>query len=380
MKHVTYLSIAAFLLSFSLSVQAQCFGKQTQFVRRAWPWQMAAADLNHDGIPDLATVTLNSENPSYRGILSIYLGDGKGTFQRPRLHNYEAFGAVGLAVGDFDNDGNLDVIDVNMDLNGGPEGVGVFLGNGDGTFTRHTHHEARYHLDHVAVGDFNADGNLDAVVSSRCTGYVALFLGNGDGTLTGPVPIPTDIVSWPWMVLAADFDGDGIPDLALVPATVPTNVIEVRIANGDGTFHLGRVYRTNTPGSTVIVKGDFNEDGVIDLAVNASSRPSGVVVFLGNGDGSFQPAVKYPSRRPYDLLTADFNGDGHLDFVTMRSGGWSMLLGNGDGTFQAAVDHANLTKDEWTMVAPDLNGDGLPDLVISDSYNLAVFPNLGNCP
>jgi hypothetical protein len=380
-------AIAAWVLTLAGAAQAQCFGKQIQHIGgRLEPWQIVAADFNHDGFPDLAVGTLNSGNPSWRGKVSIFLGDGKGTFIRPGLHYYEAFGLEDLAVGDFNNDGNLDIIDVNWDFYNLPQGVGILLGNGDGTFTRHTHRELPWKLDHVVVGDFNGDGNLDAVVWSTQTYFFGVYLGNGDGTLRGPFHFPTGGLYPPFQILSADFNGDGISDVAFGNFTRSGTRVEVLLGQSDGTFHAGSVNQITTRNMTGLLQGDFNEDGFPDLAVS-TSLPAGIDIFLGNGDGSFQPAVHYPSHLAFKFITADFNGDGHLDLLSTLDafgfgdrGEWSIVIGNGDGTFQSPVEHTNLTKPVWAIAAADFNQDGYADLAITDTEDVAIFPNLGKCP
>jgi hypothetical protein len=196
-------TVAVCVLTLAGVAQAQCFGKQIQHIGRLEPWKIIAADFNHDGFPDLAVGTLVSGKPA--GRVTVFIGDGRGTFLRPGNRYDEAFGLEDLAAGDFNNDGNLDIIDVNWDFYNLPQGVGILLGNGDGTFTRHTHRESPWELDHVVVGDFNGDGNLDAVVWSTQTDFFGVYMGNGDGTLLGPFHVPTGGPYPPFQILSADF-------------------------------------------------------------------------------------------------------------------------------------------------------------------------------
>jgi hypothetical protein len=341
---------------------------------------MISADFNHDGVLDLAIASFNSEYPSYKGAVTILLGNGDGTFKKPGFREYEAFGVEYLASGDFNNDGNLDVIDVNMDLNHGPEGIGIFLGNGDGSLGQHIHHEADFALDHVAVGDFDGDGNLDAVVSSYTSpGFLALYRGKGDGSLVGPYPVAHSR-GLPATISAGDFNLDGVSDIVLVSDTV-----QILLGDGTGNFYSGGAYQT-VP-TQVVVQGDFNEDGVIDLAFAGNTHPAGVDVLLGRGDGTFQAAIHSMSP-PYvfsHLASADFNGDGHLDLITIhdldRHREWAIHLGNGDGTFQAPIEHLDVTDLVLALVAADFNHDGLADLALGDlNGNVSIFPNLGDCP
>lgn len=140
-------------------------------------------------------------------------------------------------------------------------------------------------------------------------------------------------------------------------------------------------YTTGTNPQTVVV-GDFNKDGFEDFAqVNYSGGGSGSIsVFLGNGDGTFQPAVTYSTGRGPDALgLADVNGDGNLDLVAGNDTGnsVSVLLGNGDGTFQTHKDYAAGSFPHWVALA-DLNGDSKPDIVVTNEGDNDVGVLLNN--
>jgi hypothetical protein len=239
---------------------------------------------------------------------------------------------------------------------------------------------------HLLLGDFNGDGNLDAMVWSTQSRFFGFYMGKGDGTLLGPFQVQSGDIQAPVGILAADLNRDGISDLA-VELWTPVGVsIEIRLAQGDGTFRFGGVYQVTTRNMTGLLQGDFNEDGLTDLAA-ITSLPAGVDIFLGNGDGSLQPPVHYPFLLAYNFTTADFNGEGHLDLLAMREaygygarGEWSILIGNGDGTFQPPVTHTNLLKRPWAFAAADFNQDGYADLAVTDLEDLATFPNLSKCP
>src|SRR5580700_5742655 len=158
----------------------------------------------------------------------------------------------------------------------------------------------------------------------------------------------------------ADFNGDGIPDLAVVSCNLsscssgPASVA-VLLGNGDGSFQAPAVYATGSFQLTSVAVGDFNGDGVPDLAVAsqcASSVTCGtgaVSVLLGNGDGTFQSPIPYSTETGISLfvVTGDFNGDGNLDLAVANqaiqpgaNSSIAILLGNGDGTFQAPVSYS----------------------------------------
>ena len=153
--------------------------------------------------------------------------------------------------------------------------------------------------------------------------------------------------------VAADFNGDGIPDLAVVNPCNGSDCgsgyasVAVLIGNGDGSFQAPVIYATGSYQPMSLAAGDFNADGVPDLVVASQCASSvncvtGLVsVLLGNGDGTFQSPVPYSTGtgNSYFVATGDFNGDGNLDLAVANQIGPSansvvvILLGNGDGTF-----------------------------------------------
>ena len=227
----------------------------------------------------------------------------------------------------------------------------------------------------VAVGDFNGDGIPDLAVADSGDGTVTIFLGKGDGTFTPVLPSPSARYS-PSDLAVGDFNGDGLADLAV--ANTGDNSVSILLGRGDGTF---TTIPASIPVSTApfaIAVADFNGDGIPDLAVAGAK----VTILLGNGDGTFTQAPNSPSpgNFPTAMAVGDFNGDGKADIVvTDRLGGYegsaTILLGNGDGTFTAAVSPDAGFGPEAVAVG-DFNGDGKADLAIADSGGVKIL--LGN--
>ena len=161
--------------------------------------------------------------------------------------------------------------------------------------------------------------------------------------------------------VAGDFNGDGIPDLAVINLNSMT--VTILLSNGDGTFKT-IAGPTLTTYPTALVTGDFNGDGKLDLAVSSTSSnynsSDTLTIFLGNEDGTFTPGYNTTGVGSV-FTTADFNGDGKLDLLANQgSTGSVILLGNGDGTFATGTTVGAFQ----TLAVADLNGDAIPDLVV----------------
>jgi hypothetical protein len=224
-----------------------------------------------------------------------------------------------------------------------------------------------------AIGDLNGDGNLDLVVALGGTN-ITVLLGKGDGTFQAPVNYAAG--SSPSVVAVADFNGDGKLDIAVGNIGDNSNPsMSILLGNGDGTFQPAVNYSVPCCPSS-IVAGDFNEDGKLDLVVATDAAS----VLLGNGDGTFQPVLNYPAgSNTATVAVGDFNGDGHLDLAVANNGSnnVSVLLGNGDGTFQSALDY-QVGNQPLTVVAGDFNGDGILDLAVTNLGDNTVGVLLGN--
>jgi FG-GAP-like repeat len=208
----------------------------------------------------------------------------------------------------------------NRDPFSGKGSVIVLLGNGDGTFQAAQSYAAGPHPSSVAVADFNGDGIPDLAVASQGTypdykGTVSILLGNGDGTFQAAQSYAVGAGFRRPSLTVGDFNGDGTPDLAVASfGTSPDyqGTVSVLLGNGDGTFQAAQTYAAGSYASSVAV-GDFNADGSLDLAVG---NASGVSILLGNGDGTFQAAQSYAAGGyPISIVVGDFNGNGYPDLA-----------------------------------------------------------------
>ncbi len=327
----------------------------------------AVGDFNGDGIVDLVVANFNDST------IGVLLGKADGTFQ-PQQTYAAPSGPLGIAVADFNGDGFADLAVTNQS-NGQ---VSVLLGTGcpnntDCFLPLPLTYPVGFAPNGIAVADFNGDGIADLAIVNR-DGTVSVLLGTGcpNNMDCFQAQQTYAVGRTSFGVAVADFNGDGIPDLAVTNAA--DNTVSVLLGNGDGTFQAQRTYATGLF-PRLITSGDFNRDGIVDLAVTNENDDT-VSVLLGNGDGTFKAQVSYPvGSGPQGIAIADFNGDGFADLAVSNScagvqcqgvGTVGILLGNGDGTFQPQQQYATGGIGPLGIAIADFNGDGVPDVAAND--------------
>ena len=253
----------------------------------------------------------------------------------------------------------------------------------------------------VVAGDFNGDGKADfAATGGTGASVVLVGLGNGDGTFR-PLTQYT-VGAQPGSIAVGDFNGDGIQDLAVLGTT-----LNILLGTGDGTFQMGASYPglnlPTPPGSSgslpppppapfpvPVVVADLNQDGVADLVY-------GDTIWLGNGDGTFRSQA-FPGLIADGIMgsvVTDLNRDGKPDLAvstepcisamlqTVCYGRFYFFSGNGDLTFQSLGTVSLIgpgfspTTPGMTDTLADLNGDGIPDLVLFQAGALLGYLGTG---
>ena len=321
----------------------------------ALPMGTVSADFNHDGAPDLAVADY------YNGHAVILLNQGNGTFQTVFTFPTPS-SPVSLAAGDLNGDGNVDLVAVNSP-SGTVGSVAVFLGSGDGKFTRAGAYKVGVEPTQAVVADFNGDGFLDVAVTNPKGGGVMVFPGNGQGNLGTPTSYRG--TASPYAIAAADVNGDGHPDLVVAGAQ---GSVAILLNNGDGTFTGAASYPIGKEADSIAV-GDLNHDGKLDIAV-CVALDQGIDLLLGNGDGTFGAVTFYSTtsagNAPNGVVFRDFNLDGKVDLaISTAQGNLGIFYGNGDGTLQSLVPVAIAGGGAGALVASDFNKDGAPDLAAS---------------
>lgn len=300
------------------------FATQATYDTGTAPAWIATGDFNKDGNVDIAVANQNSNT------ISVFLGNGDGTFQTPTTitTGNGPVSVVAANIHDANGNGNLDLVVANHTDNS----ISIFQGNGDGTFQTPATVIALpngYAPSSLADADFNADGHIDLAVTDQGNNSVSIFLGKGDGTFQARVDYP--VGNSPVWVSTADVNADGILDLAVAnngPATTTLSGDSVSIllgqavpngATGSGAFGTQVAYAAGN-GPTSIAVADYNVDGLADLAVTAATDNS-VAILLGQGPGTFGPFFELPvGTDPLAAVSADFNADGRSDLAVANNG------------------------------------------------------------
>ncbi len=275
---------------------------------------------------------------------------------------------VALAVGDFNRDGQADVVTANAAGND----VTILFGAGDGTLGSPVHIAAGSSPSAIAVVDLNRDGRTDLIVADEGSGQVSVLLGKGDGTFQAPVAFSAG--SSPSALTLSDFNRDGFLDVATVASA--GGAVTVLLGDGKGGFPKSHVASSGANSSISLAAADFNGDGFPDIAVaegNLNSQSTGVVYLCqGNGDGTFQAPtfLALPQYSPV-IAAGDVNGDGHPDLLATlinevginNINALAVLINKGSGTF-ASPELEGTAENPGALAAVDLNHDGKLDVVV----------------
>ena len=316
------------------------------------------------------------------------------------------------ALSDIDGDGQLDIVTADS------AGIVVTPGNGDGTYRQSVHTALSDVAAAFAVADIDGDGRQDLIVYSGTVlsgPSINVLLGLGDGgfrvagkiTLSGTAFNQNLAGANP--IALGDFDRNGLLDIATYNGRVSlngilTDTVSVRLNQGNGTFASPTTFPAGASAgfsSNLIVAGDFNHDGNLDIA--SASMYGGMSVILGTGTGAFGSPLTFtanldPGTQITNLAVADLDGDGNPDLITAQS--WNLeptfasvavYLGHGDGTFAPRVAYkpsvidvrGTTTVNAGAVLLVDLTGDGKVDLVTSNYRpsgvgEIAVYPGNGD--
>lgn len=280
---------------------------------------LAVGDFTHSGHVGLAVGLLQNE------AAAIFGGNGDGTFviSSASFANGQGGPTIALGAADFNADGNSDLAIANEISGVSP----IDLGYGKGAFSTAGNLYVSSFPSGMAVGDFNGDGRLDVILAEGTRANqnpgLTVSLGNGDGTFAQANGSPIALGQSLSAIVTGDFNGDGKLDVAVTDSA--TNAVIILLGNGDGTFRAPTTILVGTQ-PMAIVAADFNNDGKLDLAV-ANFGDGTVTLLLGNGDGTFTASAPIAvGKGPYGIVAADFNGDGKLDLAVANATDWTVSI------------------------------------------------------
>jgi hypothetical protein len=286
------------------------------------PGSLAAGDFNRDGKADVAVANDRS------GDMTILLGDGAGGFTSAPGSPLKVGGAPGeFAIADLNGDGRSDLA-VTIFERGWR--LAILLGDGSGRFAAVPGPQrvlaGGSGWQSIAVGDFNGDATPDLAIANSEARAISILLGNGSGGFGAAKTVPTR--SYASYFTVVDLNGDRKLDLASVSGYNARHSSNVTVLLGSGTGEFRPGARIAVPGypHSGIVAADFSGDGNPDLAFG-NELSDDVAVLLGSGAGRFRHATFSPfATHAFVLGAADLNGDAKPDLLTLSSRGLTILF------------------------------------------------------
>lgn len=378
LKHARRGALLLALAAAGPAAWGQSFGPVTSYATGTGsePHGLVVGDVNADGRPDIVFTNSNVHT------VGVLLGQTGGTFSPMVTYSTGAGSApFGVALGDVNADGRPDIVTANSRTNT----AGVLLGQAGGTFAPATAYStgASGAPFGVALGDVNGDGRLDIVAVNSSTSTAGVLLGQAGGTFAAVVSYSTGANSGPFRLALGDVNADGRPDI--ITANFGSNSAGVLLGQASGTFAPVVLYATGTnsfPNSAAL--GDVNGDGRADI-VTANYGAATVGVLAGQAGGTFAAAVSYSTgatTSPYAVALGDVNGDGRADIITANSGSSTVgvLLGQAGSSFAPVVTYSTGANSAPVGIAlSDVNADGRPDIVTTNngSNSVGVLLNTG---
>ncbi|MDA0185132.1 FG-GAP-like repeat-containing protein [Solirubrobacter phytolaccae] len=322
------------------------------------PMGIAAGDVDGDGSIDLVTAN-STENKA-----SVYLGSGAGVFTQAASSPLTLGGsAPSVAVGDLNHDGRADLVvpDYMTGAVTDTDQVEIFL-SGPSGFTPAATLTAGMGTSDATIADLNADTHPDLAISNAADDTLSVFLGDGTGAFTVTPGSPYAVASRD--LATGDFNGDGKTDIAAILTQQST----VKLLTGDGTgaFTVGSAVSVGNAYNG-LAPTDYDGDGDLDIITSGGGMSGTIATLRNDGAGNLTLAGSVPRQTPSSIVAADFDNDGHPDVaVTQGLGGGKVVVlpGDGTGTFGPATEWATAAS-PFQLITTDVDGDHRPDLAVT---------------
>jgi hypothetical protein len=345
------------------------------------PVDVVAADFNEDGRPDVASVSRRSHD------VRVRLNQGDGGLGAESVYP-AGYDPSCMATADLNGDGHVDLVVAAMGTSTGTtaetQGAIVsLLGRGNGTFqtpAATTGTDASFRPHWLRVGDLDGDGQIDVAIGC-VNGRVLAARGRGDGSFETPVTLPFPVEGTPITLTLGDFNNDGRPDIATSRCRLLLNDGQLFEPGWSGSAQVFLPPEARAPtDSWVIESADLDKDGYQDIILTLTfHKPDPVALFFGNGDGTFSEPDIYsgPDQGVVDLVAEDMDGDGLVDLVIGNRCGADVRILTGTGNRRFSYTESMSTYSVEGIAVCDLDGDGRPDVT---GAGLGVWTILSSRP
>ncbi|MCP3904510.1 MAG: hypothetical protein GY715_12855 [Planctomycetes bacterium] len=340
-------------------------------VNRQYPTDSSPRDVDAGDMNNDGLLDLVTTSWSPRRV-SVLLNTGEPGFAEPITRDTGP-NSWCSTVGDFDGDGHLDVAVATAH-------VEILLGRGDGMLSDPIEYDTGHRPLDIVSRDFDGDGDLDLACAMQYGNAVSILFNDGGGGFGTRVDMP--VGDWPRSLTSFDADGDSDHDILVASSTY--QYLRVLINAGDGTFSLLPPMNVAPDLPEHPCTADLDGDGIEDVVTVRRQNPASILVRRGLGGGFFSDPVVYPVGpdfgRAHALAIGDIDGDGDLDAAVSEGTGLQIRVLHGFGNGEFGTGHGYVTGGGGSVVLADLDGNGGLDFAVAQGGNGHVIVGMNQCP